>query len=179
MSFCLFLFQIKAPAETLHPASTVENTLLTSKERMALRANIHAEVLPDAPCFKRISTSARHRCFNKVGVNSSFHLTFSQSFRRNGVLHRNGRPPCQSKDEYPRGYDLEWHCTRRLHSRQATTNQRLSALPALDSRYLGKIDTSLLYHMRPKGLGSRNCKKPGRHLPALAFPGYSFQSLVK
>jgi hypothetical protein len=69
----LFLFQVKAPAETLDPASAVENALLAGKERMAFGAHIHAQVLLDTPCLKRIATSARHRCFNKIGVNSSFH----------------------------------------------------------------------------------------------------------
>ena len=117
----LFLFQVKAPAETLNPASAVENALLTSEEGMAIRADIHAHVLPDAPCLKRIPTRACHGGFHKVWVNSSFHRSFSQSFRRISLWPENGRSSCQRQKQRPVRFWLQWHCTRRLHSRQATT----------------------------------------------------------
>ena len=78
----LFLFQVKALAEPLNPASAVENALLPREERMAVRAHVHAHILLDAAGLERISTSARHCGFYKVRVNSSFHRSFSQSFRR-------------------------------------------------------------------------------------------------
>jgi hypothetical protein len=75
----LFFLQVKAPAETLDAASAVEDALLTGKERMASGADIHAQILLDTPCLKRIATGARHRCFNKIGVNSGFHWSLSLS----------------------------------------------------------------------------------------------------
>lgn len=99
---CLLLFQVKALAETLHPASAVENALLPREERMALRAHIHAHILPDAPCLKRISTSARHSGFHKIRVNPSFHRSFSQSFRRMSLWPENGRALCQGQRQRPR-----------------------------------------------------------------------------
>jgi hypothetical protein len=76
----LLFFQVKTPAETLDAASAVENALLAGKEGMAFRADIHAQILLDAPCLKRIATGTRHRCFNKIGVNSGFHRSLSLSF---------------------------------------------------------------------------------------------------
>lgn len=76
----LLLFQVKAPAETLNPASAVEDALLAGKEWMAFGADIHTQILLDTPCLKRIATGARHRCFSKIGVNSGFHWSLSLSF---------------------------------------------------------------------------------------------------
>ena len=93
----LLVFQIKSPAETLNPASAVEDTLRSGKERVALRADIHAKILPDAPCLKRIATGARHRRFNKVGVNTSFHSFYSCPFRRNDLLQETGAHPARAR----------------------------------------------------------------------------------
>ena len=86
----LFLFQVKALAEPLDPASAVKDALLARKERVAIRADIHAHILLHAASLKRISTSARHCGFNKVRVDSSFHRYFSRSFRRIDLWLKNG-----------------------------------------------------------------------------------------
>ena len=73
LSNLLFFLYIESPAEAFYTASSVKNSLLTSKEWMAIRTDINLQKRLDAECLKAISTGTTYCGLNIIWMYSFFH----------------------------------------------------------------------------------------------------------
>lgn len=66
----LLITQVEAFAEALNTAGRVKDTLLASKEWMALRAHVNLQYGLCTHCLEAVATGALHCGFNIVRMNS-------------------------------------------------------------------------------------------------------------
>src|SRR5207247_5732138 len=66
-----------APLEPLHPAARVHQLLLARVERVAVRADLHAELRLGGARGERVPARAVHRCGDVLGMYALFHLSIT------------------------------------------------------------------------------------------------------